>query len=154
MPNCFTKYQGEIAYSDEAVLTFASGPFGFEAENRFVLIELPAARPIAFLQSLISSTLCFVTLPVHVVDSGYELKLTAEDLAVLELPAERQPRIGEDVLCLALITVQKDRPTTANLLAPIVVNLRNRKALQVIVADGDYSHQHIFLQPEKDAVCS
>lgn len=153
MPSCLTKYQGEIEYAEEAVLRFASGPFGFEAETRFLLLEVPSAHPIAFLQSLSTPELCFISLPVFVVDPNYRLVLTPEDRAALDLPAGRQPRVGEDVLCLVLVTVWQDRPTTANLMAPVVVNLRTHKAIQAIVAEGSYSHQHAFLQPE-DAVCS
>ncbi|SPE31131.1 Flagellar assembly factor FliW [Candidatus Sulfopaludibacter sp. SbA3] len=154
MPTCSTKYQGEIEYSEDAVLNFAWGPFGFEAETRFVLIEVPPARPIVFLQSLATPGLCFVALPVFVVDPAYRLSLAPEDLSALELPANRQPRIGEEVLCLVLITVQKNRPTTANLMAPVVVNLGSRNALQTLAFEVNYSHQHEFLQPEEDAVCS
>jgi flagellar assembly factor FliW len=69
------------------------------------------------------------------------------------LPAGRQPAIGEDVLCLAILTLHKDRPATANLIAPLVINLRNRKAVQALVCEGAYSHQHTFPAAEPQAVC-
>jgi flagellar assembly factor FliW len=53
-----------------------------------------------------------------------------------------------------LITIQPGRPTTANLMAPLVVNLASRQAMQALSAEDEYSHQHIFLQPVEETVCS
>ena len=49
------------------------------------------------------------------VDPEYCLALAAEDLAVLGLEGDRQPRIGKDVLVLALLSVRDGFPVTANL---------------------------------------
>ena len=38
-------------------------------------------------------------------------------------------------------------------LAPIVVNLRNRRAVQAVAAESDYSHQYA-LMPQEASVCS
>lgn len=78
--------------------------------------------------------------------------MTGEDLALLELPAERRPRIGDDVLCLAAIALRETGPT-ANLLAPIVVNLANRKAVQAVAPESSYSHRHALVF-EEAAICS
>lgn len=150
---CLTKYHGEIEYSEDAVVHFPRGLVGFEAETRFLLIELPAMRPLVFLQSLSTPRLCFLTLPVFVVHRGYRIELSPEELEELELPAGRQPRIGDEVMCLALLTVQENRPATANLLAPVTINQRTRKALQTI-SSNLYSHQHAFLDSVQETVCS
>ena len=87
--------------------------------------------PLVYLQSLEDPALCFITMPILAVDPGY--RLTGERRgsgAVGSLPS-RQPRIGEDVLCLTVLSIRETGPT-ANLLAPIVVNLRNRKAVQAV----------------------
>jgi flagellar assembly factor FliW len=88
------------------------------------------------------------------VDREYQLALSPEDLELLEFPATVQPRIGDDVLCLALVTIQEGRPTTANLLAPVVVNLRNYRSVQAISTRLGYSHQHPFLETAEEALCS
>ena len=41
----------------------------------------------------------------------------------------------------------------AKLLAPIVINLKTRRAVQAIAPQSDYSHQY-ELTPEETAVCS
>jgi len=57
--------------------------------------------------------------------------------------------IGSDVLCLAIITTGDGQPPTANLLAPIVMNLRTNVAVQAIQTETGYSHQQLL--PTEDA---
>jgi flagellar assembly factor FliW len=56
------------------------------------------------------------------------------------------------VACLAILTLP-ERGTTANLLAPVVINIKNMKAVQAIAPDCAYSHQHILRTVEAMA-CS
>lgn len=152
MPTCTTRYHGEITYADDRVIAFPAGVPGFEEHTQFLLLEVPATRPIVFLQSLSTSGLCFITLPVKVVDPGYELAIPDEDAQSLELPAAAAAAGG--VLALALITIQSGRPTTANLLAPVVVNMLTRRARQVISTNPAHSHRHPFLPARETVTCS
>ncbi|MEI9973599.1 MAG: flagellar assembly protein FliW [Ignavibacteriota bacterium] len=154
MAKCLTKSHGEIEYSEDVVMHFPEGLFGFESETRFIPIEVPALHPLLFLQSVGRQALCFITIPILVIDPHYRLTLSPADLELAGLPPSRQPVIGEDVLCLAILTLHKDAPATANLIAPLVMNLRTRQALQAIVCEGEYSHQHLFPASSPEAVCS
>ena len=153
MAKCLTKSHGEIEYSEDVVMHFSEGLFGFESETRFLPIEVPALHPLLFLQSVDRQGLCFITLPILVIDPFYRLNLSPSDLELAGLPPGRQPAIGEDVLCLAILTLHQDAPGTANLIAPLVMNLHTRQAVQAIVCEGDYSHQHVFPASPPEAVC-
>ena len=152
MPVLQTTIFGNIFFAPESVFEFPRGLPGFEERRRFVPVQNPQTAPILFLQSLEEPSLCFVTLPVLVVDPQYRLQLMEPDLEILGWPADRQPRIGEDVLCLAVLSFQKSG-TTANLLAPVVVGLNNHKAVQAVAPESDYSHQHALF-PQEATVCS
>ena len=129
------------------------GLFGFETETRFLPIEQPALRPLVFLQSLSSPDLCFISLPVFVVDQEYSCRSDRKILAAVGLPSDRPPRIGQDVLCLAIVRIQPGGPTTANLLAPVVVNRRNSKAIQAVSLNQEHAHQ-ARLPACEDLACS
>jgi len=131
---------------------FPEGLPGFEERRQFVALTLPHTQPLVFLQSLDDAALCFITLPVLSIDRQYRLEIREEDLKIVGLSPKRQPRIGEDVACMAVLTVQESGPT-ANLLAPIVINIKNLKAVQAIAPDSGYSHQHP-LSPAGAMVCS
>jgi flagellar assembly factor FliW len=153
MSQCLTKYHGEMGYDEHAALHFPRGLFGFEAETRFLPIEQPPLRPLVFLQSLSTPDLCFLCLPVFVVDRQYAVSVEQEDLTAVDLPTDRQPRIGTDVLCLAIVSIQPGGPTTANLLAPVLVNLQNSKAIQALSLDQRHSHQAPLPAPSEELAC-
>jgi flagellar assembly factor FliW len=152
MPLLETKFFGQISYESDAVLEFPGGLPGFEDRREFVVVQMPDAAPLVFLQSLEDRSLCFTTMPVQAVDRDFRLAVSAEDLERLGLPAGRQPRIGRDVLCLTVLSIKETGPT-ANLLAPVVVNLANRRAVQAVALESDYSCQH-GLFPLETAACS
>ena len=116
-----------MAYREESVFEFPWGLPAFEQEKRFVLIESPEHAPLVFLQSLADAGLCFLAFPILVVDRDYQLGITQEDLAALELDTERQPELGAEVLVLALLSLHDGFSATANLMAPIVIHLGTRR---------------------------
>lgn len=134
-----------MSYQPGAVIDFPGGLPAFESRRRFVAIRFPDRDPLVFLQSLEDSGLCFIALPVLALDRDYRLQLSEEDLSTLDLEGGAQPRIGQEVMCLTVVAVRKTGPT-ANLMAPIVVNLANRKAIQAVNEGSRYSHQHALVQ--------
>lgn len=126
---------GKVEYGEEAVVEFAEGLPAFETDTRFVLIEPPETSPVVFLQSLVHPELCFTTAPAVCIDKEFQLKVT---------DAELEPIGGAaaDLLCLAILTLREGRPPTANLMAPVVIHRRTRKARQVIQYDSGYSFEH------------
>lgn len=150
MPQVETEYFGTMSYREESVFDFPAGLPAFTTEKRFVPIELEQHSPLIFLQSLAQPALCFLAFPILVVDRGYRLRIAPEDLQALELPTHRQPDLATEVVVLTLLSLHDGMPATANLMAPIVVNLKSRRALQAIRQDSEYSHQHpIELQGER-----
>ena len=142
MPAVCTKYFGTVEFQKESVFDFPVGLPAFEDEKRFIPIEVPASSPLVFLQSLATPDLCFLAFPILVVDRDYRMAISPEDLAVLKLEEGREPRIGDDLLVLALLCLHDGNSVTANLMAPLVVNLLTRTGVQAIRHDAAYSHQH------------
>jgi len=152
MSGFVTKHFGELPAQPEVEFEFPGGLPGFEARRRFVPLHFERTDPLIFLQSLEDPDLCFLTVPVLAVDARYRLGVEPEDLEVIGLPGDRQPRIGKEVLCLAVLSIYAEG-ATANLLAPLVVNLKTGKAVQAVRADSRYSHQHPMVS-EETPVCS
>ena len=153
MPILNTKNLGTISWYPESEIEFPCGLPGFEERRRFAAVHFNHTDPLIFLQSLEDAALCFITLPVRAVDADYRLTVSQEDLRLVGLPADRQPRIGKDVHCLAVLSLREAGPT-ANMLAPVVINLKNLKAVQAVAQEGGYSHQHILPVEEMAAACS
>ena len=153
MPQADTQQFGPIEYRLEDVIEFPLGLPAFEEETSFLLIAPAKTKPLVFLQSLGRAALCFVTLPLEVVDPNYQLMVSAEDLTILSLARQPLPAVGQagdvQIQGLAIISLTDFRPT-ANLLAPLGIIPGARKGIQSIRLDNTYSHQH----PVEALVCS
>jgi flagellar assembly factor FliW len=141
MPSVETKYFATLSYAEDSVFDFPDGLPAFENETRFVLIEVPESAPLVFFQSVTRADLCFVALPILIADQHYQLAIAPEDLEHLLLDPRRQPALGAEVTVLALLCLQAKFVATANLMAPIVLNLKTRRGLQAIRRDSRYSHE-------------
>jgi flagellar assembly factor FliW len=146
MPLVETLRFGPLEYDPSAAIEFPCGVPGFEHQGRFVLVEQAALAPLVFLQSLETPGLCFPAVPAAAIDPLYQLEVTREDLELLGLDPARQPETGREVLCLAIVAAQEGAPT-ANLLAPIVINLSLRVGVQAVRMDARYSHRHRLGEP-------
>jgi flagellar assembly factor FliW len=151
MPELDTTHIGRISYAEQDKLEFAAGLPGFDQEREFLAIEVPSAKPILLFQSLQTPGLCFMTLPVLVVDPKYKLNMAREDLRAIGFEDGQQPAIGQDVLCVGILSVSEDQPPTVNLLAPLVVNIKTHRAVQAIQVESNYSHQQALPEPEPGA---
>ena len=116
---------------------FPEGLPGFEHLKQFLLLQEEELLPLAFLTSLVEPRICLPVLPVARIDQEYSLRLGEDDRRILQLPEAPSP---EGLLCLAVVNLRDGaQPPTANLLAPIVVNLANGTAKQVIQIHTPYS---------------
>src|SRR6185312_2210575 len=119
-----TKFFGERDCDADSIYTFPAGLPGFEDQHSFCFLTVPGSEPLLFMQSTTTQNLCFVMLPILVVDPDYPVALSEDELAMLDLPAGRMPKIGRDILCAALVCSEAGARHTVNLMAPIVVNLK------------------------------
>lgn len=134
MPEILTRRFGPICFDEGSVLHFPAGLPGFETRTRFLLVERSANAPVVFLQNIDSPDLCFFAVQVAAIDPNYQLAITEEDQRLLASQGQ--------TLCLAILSSTKAGGWTANLLAPVVIDLRSRRAVQAVRADSRYSHQH------------
>lgn len=137
-----SRWLGEIEFRPGSELFFPAGLPGFEDEHKMLPVEIPSQRPLVYLQSMANAEICFAALPVLVVDAGFQLHLSEDELAALDFSEASQPVIGEDVLCLALLIPSGDG-VRANLNAPIVINLHNSRAVQCLCARNTAAHYRL-----------
>jgi len=130
-PVICSPWLGDIRVDEDCEIFFPAGLPGFENEHRLLPVEVPAQRPLVYLQSIERERVCFVGLPVYVIHAGFRLEIPEDERALLGLPNDRDPAIGEDLLCVALLMPCGDS-VQVNLNAPIVINLHNRRGAQIV----------------------
>ncbi|WP_175990238.1 flagellar assembly protein FliW [Bacillus sp. Marseille-Q1617] len=143
--NINTKYHGEIDVKEDAVLNFEQGIPGFADEKKFVLLPLPENDWFHILQSVTTPQLGFVVTDPFLFTKEFDFELDQGSVESLGFTD------GKNVKVLTILTMRETlNDSTANLQAPIVINLANNKAKQVILNDPNYKTKHlIFAQPEQ-----
>ena len=131
-----TRIFGEIEIADEKIITMERGMIGFPNLNHFALIfdeeKGQKQTSIMWLQSMDDTDIAFPVMDPHAVKEDYNPNVHEAIVAPIGELNE------ENTFVLVTVTVPKKiEDFSVNLKAPIVVNMDNRKAVQLIVED-DY----------------
>ena len=140
-----TKYLGELDITDDHILTFPKGLLGFESHNEFVLISIPENDRFIFLQDIHNSYVSFLLITPWDYFKDYEINISNEELLKLGITpnSEDKPTIYN------IVTIGKSfNESTTNLLAPIVINLKDKKGKQFVLHDSKYHTKHHLVQKE------
>lgn len=139
---------GAIAITAEDVINFPEGLLGFNELRRFVLLDDPSDEIFAWLQSCEEPNIAFPLLEPELFASGYSVQLTKHDMENLGLAP------NEGFRCFTIITIPQD-PTqmTANLKAPVVINVTKRVARQCVLQDNSLAiREPIFTRLQQRVV--
>ena len=130
-----TRLFGKIDISEDRIITFTTGMMGFEDYKKYTLISDAENEngSIMWLQSLEEPELAFPVIDPVKIMPEYSPSVSDE---LLEPLGEAD---DEDFYILSVITVPSDlTKMTANLKAPVIINLKSMKGCQVIVNNDEY----------------
>ena len=131
-----TRVFGEIDIDDEKIITFENGIIGFPDLKRFTLIfNEEEMGVISWMQSLDEPVVALPVMNPLAIKEDYNPMVEDELLKPL---GEMTP---ENTFVLVTVTVPEDiKKITVNLKAPIVINVAERKAAQIIVEGGEVKY--------------
>ena len=133
-----TKAFGKIAIEEDKIIRFEHGILGFPDLKEFTLIydlEKGSDASIKWLQSLQEPNFAMPVMNPELVMEGYTPMFDKELLKPLGNNID-----SADLLMFVPVTVPKDiTKLTVKLKAPIIVNVEERKAVQLICDDDSYS---------------
>jgi flagellar assembly factor FliW len=139
---------GEVQLNQEDVLTFKDGLLGFQDLRQFVLLDDPNDDIFAWLQSCELPSIAFPVLEPELFGHRYNVSFNRTDLESLQIQAGLVPAF------LNIITIPND-PTqmTANIKAPIVINLEAKIARQCVLQDNNLAiKEPIFIKLQSRVV--
>lgn len=146
--NIHTSRFGLVSITSDDVIHFPEGLLGFNELRRFVLLDDPSDEIFAWLQSCEEPGIAFPLLEPELFTNGYSVQLTKHDMEILGLASREGAR------CFSVITIPAD-PTqmTANLKAPIVINVAKRTARQCVLQDNQLNiREPIFTRLQQRVV--
>ncbi len=119
--------------TEQIIIRFEEGLYGFEEVKEYLLLQENEDKTIWSLQAARSPTPTFIVLDPFMIMEGYSPVLSDEDLKALGNPEE------ED-LCFLCVAALKKRveDSVVNLKSPVVINVKSRRAKQIILEANDY----------------
>ena len=123
---------GQLEVDAERLITFDDGILGFPDEHRFALIQTGEGSGFYWLQSVDRVDLAFVVCDPRLFVADYQVPVKLDDLACIGISDPDQAQIFT-------IVNKVDGLLTGNFQGPLVVNVANRRARQLVLSDKRYS---------------
>ena len=131
-----TKAMGLVEIQDKQIIELVDGFYGFEEFHKYALLD-SGKEPFFWVQSLDDENLAFIVIDPFLFRPDYELDI---DDALLKPIQAESPK---DLLVFALVTIPPaGKPVTANLQGPLIINKKNKKAMQAVMSDGKWKTKH------------
>lgn len=139
-----TKFYGEIEIQSDQLWNFPKGIPGFENENEYLLLPIEGNDMFQVLQSTHTPAVAFIVTNPYTLVEDYSFDI---DEPTIELLNIEKP---EDVFILGILTLKQPFETsTINLQAPLIFQMNNRTAKQMILNDNRFTTRHIIGQPKE-----
>lgn len=134
-----TKQFGTIDIEDGKTYTMPDGMPGFLVMKRFVIIEREDIWPFQCYQCLDDPGLSFFIMNPYLFKADYEV-----DMKQAAMEAGWEDDAPEDIKLYVIVNTSAGIPEkiTANLIGPLVINTRRFEAVQLVMHNSPYSHQH------------
>ena len=136
---------GELIVDKSNIFDFILPIIGFNDLKKYTIVDYKPDSPFKWLQSMEDMELAF---PVTLCSFfGIDYKF--------DIPDEEAEKLGienaDDVFVCNIANIPSSNPqgATINMLAPIVVNLQNKKAMQIILKNTDFQVRYKLFDTEK-----
>lgn len=125
---------GEVIYTESDVFEFPWGLPGFSDLRRFLALSLAEQPNFVWLQSIDDPKVALPAADPWQIFPDYEPRMPMYATEALGLKS------AEDFTIVCIVVVSKDaEEMSMNLMAPIVLNLKTRRARQVMLENSSYS---------------
>lgn len=137
-----TKHFGEIDIEGNKIIDFKDGIPGFENSKKYiVLYDGDETSPFRWLQSVDDGQLAFVVVNPFLILKDYDIEIPEEAVDGLNIESI------EDVMVLSIVVVPDDiSKMTMNLKAPVIINTKNNRGMQVVLDTDRYSVRHYIIE--------
>ncbi|MDQ5985821.1 MAG: Flagellar assembly factor FliW [Syntrophus sp. SKADARSKE-3] len=139
---------GKIEVEDPRIITMQEGGIlGFGHLRQFILLIPDEKKAFWWLQSVEDGAVAFLVTDPFKIFPNYEPGLSSMDVESLHIEDE------SDVVLLSIITVKYEPSLsiTANLRAPIAINMKGMMARQIVLERDDYDIRYEIKNIQENA---
>ena len=125
---------GNVEVEESRIFDFVLPVIGFNDLSKYVIIEPNKDNLFKWLQSAEDPDLAFPIISVAALNYDYSIDISDDVIQSLEI------KNAESLLVMNITSIPQDNPqgTTINLLAPLISNLENQKAGQIVLSGSGY----------------
>ena len=128
---------GVVTINKKKIIDMPFGMLGFPDKKQFFILQHKENSPFFWYQSVDDPALAFVIMsPFHFMP---DYKVDVEK--ILNEMAWNEEKDNLDLYVVINIPKGLPEKMTANLIGPILINNKTLQAVQMIIADSDYSHK-------------
>jgi flagellar assembly factor FliW len=132
---------GQLTIGNDEIIRIPQGVLGFPECTEFCLVDPGDETLILWLQSLQNPEVAFPLLEPKIFRPEYSARLSAAELRELKLENINQSAV------FSILTIPGDvTQMTANLKAPLVINLKEQIARQVVLQENEYTIKHLMFK--------
>ena len=125
---------GEIEIEENRIFNFVMPIIGFDMLHKFIIIDPNKDTLFKWLQSIEDPALAFPIISVSALNLDYTIDLPDNIVETLDI------KNVESLLVMNITSIPQENPkgTTIHLLAPLIFNLDNQNAAQVVLSGSGY----------------
>ena len=142
--NIETTRFGNVEVDDSRIVNFPSGLLGFSSYRQFVLLQPDDDGVFYWLQSVEAPDLAFVVTDPALWIADYKANIRREQMSELQMDAI------DDAQVLVIVN-KRDDVLTANLQGPLVINVGNCVAMQLVLAEKRWTTRQEIVRLESTA---
>lgn len=129
---------GQLSFDESQKIVFEHGLLGFPELTDYCLVDPNDDTLILWLQSLQNPSLSFPVLEPRIFKPGYAVSLSGLDERELGVETGKS-----ELAVFTILTIPDSiQLMSANLKAPVVINVKDKIGKQVVVQENQYSIQH------------
>jgi flagellar assembly factor FliW len=124
-----------LPWTEDQVIRFPGGLPGFENARKFIIMSVPEHQPFHWMECVDEgNTIRFAIINPLSFRPDYQPKIKKEELAALNISDPKE------LLLYVIVTLRAPlMESTANLMGPLFINIREKVGKQIIIENDAYS---------------
>lgn len=127
-----TKFFEEVEIDDKSIIKFEQGIPGFENLTKFTIFNIEDQPVLKCLQSIENKDICLLIASPWDYFKDYEIQIPDEELNKLNI-------LSDADICVYSVIRVHENSLTANLIAPLVINIKENMGKQIILSNTEYN---------------
>ncbi len=123
-----------VEWTEDQVIHFPNGLPGFENARKFIIMSVPEHQPFHWMECVDGNNIRFAIINPLSFRPDYQPKIKKEELATLNIEDIKE------LLLYVIVTLRSPLvESTANLMGPLFINIREKIGKQIIIENDAYS---------------